>query len=115
MFRRFMIVCWVLFAIPAVISLVSWPVYFMYQEDDDNLYVVVDLVGDDSEEQQARIGKNNLLLPIESFDEHLELKGKIESWGIAARAGAEIAAMILIWNIICHTVTWVIVGRKSRT
>ena len=39
MFRRFMIVCWVLFAIPAIVSLVSWPMYYKYGIDLDALFV----------------------------------------------------------------------------
>jgi len=37
MFQRFMIVCWVLFSIPAIASLASWPMYYKIGKDIDAL------------------------------------------------------------------------------
>ena len=122
MFRRFMIVCWVLFAIPAIVSLVSWPMYYKYGTEveafdvkpwerfDPEALIPENFQEDDApgnpftEEAERRQKK---------IDQHRELKSKQEAWGIAAYAGMGIAAAILLWNILCHTVHWIWMGRKA--
>ena len=115
MFRRFMIVCWVLFAIPVVVSLVSWPVYYKYGNDLDGLI----------EEPKPRadfsdlLNDNNSSVPPDFTFRQIDpvgraLERKQESWGIAAFASMGIAAVILLWNILCHTAAWVIAGRKTQ-
>ncbi len=118
MFRRFMIVCWVLFAIPAIVSLVSLPMYYKYETKVEALNVkpwerfdpeALILREDDAPgnpftaEAERRRDK---------IERHRALESKAENWGIAAFAGMGIAAAILLWNILCHTVAWVIAGRN---
>lgn len=136
MFRRFMIVCWVLFAIPAIVSLVSWPMYYKYGNDIEALDVMPwerrfdpinfadEIFGLDdapvnplTEEQERRREelkqrREELEQRREKIEQEMALESKQESWGIAAFAGMGIAAAILLWNILCHTVAWVIAGRN---
>ena len=128
MFRRFMIVCWVLFAIPAIVSLVSWPMYYKYGAEIEaldvkpwELFDPKELLDETSQEDDApgnpfteelaherAVAIRNAEIRLQSR----ELELKRESWGIAAFAGMGIAAGILLWNILCHTVVWIIAGRQ---
>lgn len=127
MFRRFMIVCWVLFAIPAIVSLASWPMYFKYGNDIEALEpwpfrfdpeaLVPDTLQEDdapgnpaTEEKERR--RERAERRRENIERHRALESKQASWGIAAFAGMGIAAAILLWNVLCHTVAWVIAGRN---
>ena len=130
MFRRFMIVCWVLFAIPAIVSLVSWPMYYKYGNDLDGLFVELKPLDNNSVEPEENIfdqfdepngksaspdvtfGQYNRALRFDEIDRHRALERKQESWGMAAFAGMGIAAAILLWNILCHTAHWIWMGRR---
>ncbi len=98
MFRRFMIVCWVLFAIAVTVSVVSFA--GLVAEADSFVAgtsadgsIAPDVLADLN--RQARIRR----LSASPFFEPAYM----------ARAAA---IVILLWNVLCHTVAWVIAGRN---
>lgn len=118
-----MIVCWVLFAIPAVVSLASWPMYFKYGSEVEALKEEPWKPFDPEAAAEEFLQEKNA--PGNPFTEAAaqrynkairvgELEGKENTWGMAAFASVGIAAAILLWNILCHTIAWVLVGRKKN-
>ena len=123
-----MIVCWVLFAIPAIVSLVSWPMYYKYGYDIDALYEepapprdlldnnnsIDDPDGKSVSPEITFRRQSDRIIRLSNVDQLQALERKQEEWRIAAIAGTLIAAAILLWNILCHTVAWIFAGRKIQ-
>ena len=113
MFRRFMIVCWVLFSIGAVTGLVGWAGYEYY---DAKVHSYAELHNLDPE--GIKWDPRNLLEELEDpskgkpwkelqrlrdiREAHIELTGPVIVLG----------GMLLLWNILCHTAHWIWQGRK---
>lgn len=96
MFRRFMIVCWVLFSVGAVTGLVGLAGYQYYDSK----------VQETGEPITLESGTELVF-----YDRELEHKREVFE-GIMA-VGLVPAGIILLWNIVVYTVRWIWQGRKE--
>lgn len=95
MFRRFMIVCWVMFSVGTITSLVGLAGYEYYDSK----------VQESGETFTLKSGRELVL-----YDRELERKQEI--FQAIMLVGLVPSAIILIWNILVYTVRWTWQGRK---
>ena len=139
MFRRFMIVCWVLFALCVVAAAAGW--YFGFdanhqrevaqaeyqalQNESVNFYASrladelsqgekdeADLSDEERERWTEFLAKEKKRQTVENRLE--KLRHQIDLWEQAFLFGSLVGALILLWNIIWHTGHWIWVGRKAE-
>ena len=94
MFRRFIIVCWVLFALASIVGLVGGVGYLHYQGELEGF---TELSVESGENRYAVLERIHL---------------RKEGFGSTGILGALAAGLILLWNIILHTGHWIWMGRK---
>ncbi len=114
MFRRFLIVCWVLFSVGTVAGLVGYvgyranaePEYVLQEQSEEDLAVSAkDMTAEERLEElsgRARMLKRSI--PRERRKQTFLLVG----W-----SGAIFAGGMILWNIIWHTGHWIWIGRHE--
>jgi len=112
MFRRFMIVCWVLFSLAAFTALVGWGGYLYY----DNKADAIILAANEEKDRKRELGMEpeywgEFDLSI-STPESDKAKSRSKGFGELVFFGGVPAVMLLLWNIFCHTAHWIWQGRK---
>lgn len=113
MFRRFMIVCWVLFAIGASISLIGYVGYIVNQEPELTTRVrelPPDAVLEELTLEQKRA---NALADAGRRIEREDRQVRREYFLITATIGGIFVGILLLWNVIWHTAHWVWMGRNK--
>ena len=101
MFRRFMIVCWVLFSITAIISVASFIAF-------SNELPPVSAVGSAETSIDPEVLAN---LQEQSKLRHLSKS----TFGQTAYMTRAFAVGILLWNVLCHTVRWIFKAESRLT
>lgn len=136
MFRRFMIVCWGLFAISATCGAICWGIYGYYESQWDSYTselaevtaatkikssydasIVEELI-QDLEDQEQKQRMLNELKKFRAIEENLpaapDIDYQIRLYEGLAFYGGTIAAIIVLWNVIWHVGHWIWMGRKSE-
>ena len=110
MFRRFMIVCWVLFLLATAVTAIGYIGFGHYQELISEVPTV---------EERAQLDWDSLnsdeqysLLEAE-LDEKQPLRHQRDKYSPLMGLGLMAMAVILIWNIIWHTGHWIWMGRDN--
>ena len=118
MFRRFMIVCWVLFSLSALVSLVGWTASEYYDARVHSYAEQHDLNPDprkweptDLLEELAKEREMGEPTPRQELGRLRDIRRGLQEliW-----IGIVPAAALLLWNIFCHTAHWIWEGRKER-
>lgn len=116
MFRRIMIVCWVLFSLGAVVGLAGWAGYDYYDGMQESKQEAYDEQRRKERESQELNGDRNgsmrggrLGLPIDPVIERNK-----QRYEIVGLTGGCLAALIFLWNLLWHTGHWIWMGRKPN-
>ena len=116
MFRRFMILCWVLFSIFTLVGLVG---FVGYQVLDEPVFEIELASGDIvstkgmtveqlEQAEELKLAKD-VVVAISSTIRAYEKRR--ENFLLTAWLGAFLALASMLWNIIWHTAHWVWMGR----
>ena len=128
MFRRFMIVCWVIFALMSVVSLLGHAGCVFYDTKAEELYDMglnrfakfdekgefLDLNSDDVLLEIVQNSDNvysRMMAMAELDRRYYERKNRSKSVRLNA---VILAAILLLWNLFWHTGHWIWMGRKPK-
>lgn len=130
MFRRFLIVCWALFALCVVTATVGW--YFGFEADrqrevaqaeyDALLNEPINFVDEIMAEgkDKSELSEDELKALARSEERRksetvlAEIDKRVSIWAGAIVYGAFAAILILLWNILWHIGHWIWMGRKTE-
>ena len=114
MFRRFMIVCWVLFLILGSVGLVGQLQSWRYQAQAEQI------VGDANAKiaRQVELGVEPVT-PwghdlVVSTPESMEAAKRSGEYAVLANFAGIPALLLLLWNLVWHTSHWIWMGRKAE-
>ena len=130
MFRRFMTICWVLFALCVVTATVGW--YFGIEADrqrevaqaeyDALLNEPINFVDEIMAEgkDKSELSEDELKALARSEERRnsktvlAEIDKRVSFWAGAIVYGAFAAILILLWNILWHIGHWIWMGRRTE-
>ena len=139
MFRRFMVVCWVLFSLLALTGAAGW--YFVFEADPKREIALAEYQSlkdekidfaallqaaelSDGEIDESDLSEDELksIARAEAQSEKRDaaknrlsaINKEIDSWAGAIVYGSFGAAFMLLWNIIWHIGHWIWMGRKAE-
>lgn len=114
MFRRFMIVCWVLFLIFSGVSLAGFVVALHYDNKSDAIILAANEEIERKKELRVEPEKAWEFDTIIATPESEKAKSRSIVFGEFVFFSGVPAVVLLLWNILCHTAHWIWMGRKAE-
>ena len=112
MFRRFMIVCWVVLSLAALVGLVGWAGYSHFERKAEAIVRVAQAESEQRFKDAGDVLWGNKDTVVSTAESRIE-QGKGVPFMFAGVLGGILAGVLLIWNIIWHTGHWIWMGRES--